>query len=337
MEQPRKPIHLTENDTPYLYEPFQNHIPGNSHFPKKKKDSFRPWHGLVVFVFLMIAFNLAGIPLMLGGMYGNAVDEIIVFLVGSILVVRALHLPVREVFPLKKPDGAGVLGTVLMWYVTYRGVLALFLLMEWIFPQEYASLSESMDSSMAGLSFGAEMILVAVTPAICEEALHRGLLQYSLRNIKKKWVMLLLMGMYFGAFHMSLVRFLPMMMMGMVLSYIRMKTDNMFYSSLFHFIHNASTVVASFAAGYLVYFTGSSSSQSANGYGMEFYIALYLFEAALMPLGLYLGSRLLNYQQTKREGFFPKEGRKKTVIKIILPTILILLGSLIFAGIGVLR
>ena len=28
-----------------------------------------------------------------------------------------------------------------MWYVTYRGVLALFLLMEWIFPQEYASLS----------------------------------------------------------------------------------------------------------------------------------------------------------------------------------------------------
>ncbi len=89
-----------------------------------------------------------------------------------------------------------------MWYVTYRGVLALFLLMEWIFPQEYASLSESMDSSMAGLSYFGELLVVALTPAICEEALHRGLLQYSLRGIKKKWVMLLLMGVYFGAFHM---------------------------------------------------------------------------------------------------------------------------------------
>lgn len=85
-----------------------------------------------MFAFLMVLFNLAGIPLVLaGGMYGNALDEIIVFLIGSILVVRALHIPLKEVFPLKKPDGAGILGTILMWYVTYRGVLALFLLMEW--------------------------------------------------------------------------------------------------------------------------------------------------------------------------------------------------------------
>ena len=115
----------------------------------------------------------------------------------------------KEVFPLKKPDGSQNLGTILMWYVTYRGVLAPFLLMEWIFPQEYASLSESMDSSMAGLSYFGELLVVALTPAICEEALHRGILQYSLRGIKKKWVMLLLMGVYFGAFHMSIVRFLP--------------------------------------------------------------------------------------------------------------------------------
>ena len=56
--------------------------------------------------------------------------------------------------------------------------------------------------------------------------------------------MLLLMGVYFGAFHYEHRPFLPMMMMGIVLSYVRMKTDNMFYSSLFHFVHNASTIVA---------------------------------------------------------------------------------------------
>ena len=217
--------------------------------------------------------------------------------------------------------------------MTYRGVLALFLLMEWIFPQEYASLSESMDSSMAGLSYFGELLVVALTPAICEEALHRGLLQYSLRGIKKKWVMLLLMGVYFGAFHMSIVRFLPMMMMGIVLSYVRMKTDNMFYSSLFHFVHNASTIVASIAASFLYMFSQGNAA-AGSGYATETYIGMYLIEAALMPIGLYMGSRLLMYQQTKSEGFFPKERRKKTIAKIVIPTILLILGGLFFLGIG---
>ena len=175
--------------------------------------------------------------------------------------------------------------------------------------------------------------VAALTPAICEEALHRGLLQYSLRGIKKKWVMLLLMGVYFGAFHMSIVRFLPMMMMGIVLSYVRMKTDNMFYSSLFHFVHNASTIVASIAASFLYMFSQGNAA-AGSGYATETYIGMYLIEAALMPIGLYMGSRLLMYQQTKSEGFFPKERRKKTIAKIVIPTILLILGGLFFLGIG---
>mgnify|MGYP002228753945 FL=1 len=162
---------------------------------------------------------------------------------------------------------------------------------------------------MAGLSYFGELLVVALTPAICEEALHRGLLQYSLRGIKKKWVMLLLMGVYFGAFHMSIVRFLPMMMMGIVLSYVRMKTDNMFYSSLFHFVHNASTIVASIAASFLYMFSQGNAA-AGSGYATETYIGMYLIEAALMPIGLYMGSRLLMYQQDKKRRIFP-EGEKK--------------------------
>ena len=99
-------IHLNENDTPYLYEPFRNQMPAKRQHPAEKEKILKPWQGLLVFAFLMVLFNLAGIPLVLaGGMYGNALDEIIVFLIGSILVVRALHIPLKEVFPLKKPDG----------------------------------------------------------------------------------------------------------------------------------------------------------------------------------------------------------------------------------------
>ena len=85
MEPQKKPIHLNENDTPYLYEPFRNQMPAKRPHPAEKEKIQKPWQGLLVFAFLMVLFNLAGIPLVLaGGMYGNALDEIIVFLIGSI-------------------------------------------------------------------------------------------------------------------------------------------------------------------------------------------------------------------------------------------------------------
>ena len=93
MEPQKKPIHLNENDTPYLYEPFRNRMPAKRPHPAEKEKILKPWQGLLVFAFLMVLFNLAGIPLVFaGGMYGNELDEIIVLLIGSILVVRALHI-----------------------------------------------------------------------------------------------------------------------------------------------------------------------------------------------------------------------------------------------------
>ena len=78
MEPQKKPIHLNENDTPYLYEPFRNQMPAKRPHPAEKEKILKPWQGLLVFAFLMVLFNLAGIPLVLaGGMYGNGRDHCI--------------------------------------------------------------------------------------------------------------------------------------------------------------------------------------------------------------------------------------------------------------------
>ena len=92
-----------------------------------------------------------------------------------------------------------------------------------------------------------------------------------------------------------------------------MKTDNMFYSSLFHFVHNASTIVASIAASFLYMFSQGNAA-AGSGYATETYIGMYLIEAALMPIGLYMGSRLLMYQQTKAKDF-SRRREKKTIAK----------------------
>lgn len=40
MEPQKKPIRLNENDTPYLYEPFRNRMPGKTAASRRKKKRY---------------------------------------------------------------------------------------------------------------------------------------------------------------------------------------------------------------------------------------------------------------------------------------------------------
>ena len=42
MEPQKKPIHLNENDTPYLYEPFRNRMPAKRPHPAEKEKILKP-------------------------------------------------------------------------------------------------------------------------------------------------------------------------------------------------------------------------------------------------------------------------------------------------------
>ena len=57
-------------------------------------------------------------------------------------------------------------------------------------------------------------------------------------------------------------------------------------------------------------------------------------KTALLELVRHECMTCLLYTSTKSERFFPKERRKKTIAKIVIPTILLILGGLFFLGIG---
>ena len=49
--------------------------------------------------------------------------------------------------------------------------------------------------------FWVSVIVVALLPAICEEAVHRGVIIHTMYRIRKEWLVVLIMGIYFGLFH----------------------------------------------------------------------------------------------------------------------------------------
>ena len=97
-------MNLDRNDSPYLYEMLTGE--------PKKKWKMKPWQGVVVFVVLLVLFQVIGSFLyLLLGIYANGVAEMIFFFGGPVLTVKLLDIDWREVFPVKKPAMQGILGT----------------------------------------------------------------------------------------------------------------------------------------------------------------------------------------------------------------------------------
>ena len=60
------------------------------------------------------------------------------------------------------------------------------------------AVSGGLDDVIYSVPFWVSIIVVSVLPAICEEAVHRGVIIHTMYRIRKEWLVVLIMGIYFG-------------------------------------------------------------------------------------------------------------------------------------------
>ncbi len=147
----------------------------------------------------------------------------------------------------------------------------------------------------------AVVLVLAVTPAICEEIAFRGFILSGMRHMGHKWVAILVTSVFFGAAHMILQQSLTACMIGMVLGYLAIQTGSLLPSVAFHLTHNALTMVLAFSVPKLIEtYPGLSFLFSVEGEEV-----LYRWPA--VAAGLVLGIGILNwfrnlpYEHTQEE------------------------------------
>ncbi len=90
----------------------------------------------------------------------------------------------------------------------------------------------------------ANIIIVAVLPAIGEELLFRGLLLKLFSNLFRNiHVGVILSAIIFSAIHLQFYGFLPRLVLGMVLGYLFVFTGNLWVPIFVHFLNNASSAI----------------------------------------------------------------------------------------------
>ncbi|WP_457651312.1 CPBP family glutamic-type intramembrane protease [Rhodocaloribacter sp.] len=86
------------------------------------------------------------------------------------------------------------------------------------------------------------LLMLAVTPALCEELLFRGYFQRQAeRGLGVFWG-LTLTGVVFGLYHLRLTQALPLIVLGIYLAYVAWRSGSLWTSVVVHFANNAFAV-----------------------------------------------------------------------------------------------
>lgn len=112
------------------------------------------------------------------------------------------------------------------------------------------SAMEASQRALAGSGIGAfvlNLIVLAITPAVCEELFFRGVLQkFFVRNISNKHIAILLTAFIFSAIHMQFSGLLPRFILGAVLGYLFYTSGSLWLSIVAHATNNALVVCVAY-------------------------------------------------------------------------------------------
>ncbi|MDR2546803.1 MAG: CPBP family intramembrane metalloprotease [Lachnospiraceae bacterium] len=291
--------------------------------------------GVVVFIITMaLMFTLGYWVQSNFGLYGVFYTQLL-FIVISIAGIFILRLKVKDVLPVKVPRMSQIFGVIIMVISALIPVAALAMINQLVFPEAIETadfMGELFRSTPVWIGF----LIVSVAPAICEEILHRGVIQHTFERsgFRSKWVTLLSIGLIFGLFHIDYTRYAVTALLGIVMAYIMIETKNILLPMLYHFLHNA----ISFSAGVVedADILGETTPQvmpsnEAMLTGLGFLLILSAGALFAIRLGARLiGARLSDLDEEERQRRM-KERRKMRIITVIASSVLFVMGVILIA------
>ena len=266
------------------------------------QQKLKPWNGFVLFAVVMVMFIFVGAQMQTAWrIYGLIATEAM-FLVIAILYAVVFRIPLKEMFPVKKFKARDFFGSL---FLAGGGILIGLVSVALVGMLIPSSLDAGDVQAITEFNSGSTGYLLtifamAVTPAICEEAIHRGAIITNFRTIKKDWIIVLIMGLFFGIFHLSVLRFVNTAIMGACLSYIVVKKNNILLSSLMHFLVNFVSTSLSYGANAN---NGSSAGVQFTAETMKAALGTYLIIGFAAPFFIVIGLMLLNPESHKKIRF----------------------------------
>ncbi len=190
-----------------------------------------------------------------------ALTQVMIFAAPVVVLAWYLKLDLRRTFSIRLPRLWHCFATLLLMAAIAPVSNLLQQIQFAVFPPSEALRDLVMQQA---LLFGdqpwwAILLVFAAVPAVCEEVLFRGFLTAGLREKMSGLKVAIVVGVIFAVFHISVERILLFTLMGMVLTFVCLRTGSIFPAMLIH-VANNGLLLAVQESGWLQGFYGLSGS-----------------------------------------------------------------------------
>ena len=160
--------------------------------------------------------------------------EILCFLLPAVVILGVRQSFGAVLTPVEKPHSEFPAAIFLVLSAALLG-LGLSGITDNIF--DLSELSRELEKEIGSYGLFRQVIIFAVLPAVCEEALFRGVILNSLKGLGK-WTAITLTAVIFTVFHGSVELFLPIFVVSFALTVIAFGRGGLLLAVACHFLHN---------------------------------------------------------------------------------------------------
>ena len=241
---------------------------------------------LILVVALLLMVYLGGIMSLDNPIFGVIIPQLFI---GLLPVLAALYIKadMRAVFGLKLPGLRQLLGSFILIIGSSSAVLILAELLAYLMPGKNKAVTTGFEDTLSGVPFVGALLLIALTPAICEELMFRGYLLTAFKNKMKLEYAIIIVSILFGISHMSIIRLLPTALLGVALAYAFHKSGSIVCSGLMHFLNNGLSVVMMYYGEKIPVLNSEEMTKPVIG-------VMIVLAAICIPIGIMLLNNSVN-------------------------------------------
>lgn len=178
--------------------------------------------------------------------YSVIISQFIFLLLPTILLIRRWHTRhvLRYIRITKVPVFEILLAFTgaIMFFPVSAGI-SNFLMNQLHFPDFLARIDSLVFASNTPSELAWVIVIVCVTPAICEETLFRGYIQRTLERTIG-WKSVLVAGILFGLYHMRPLNLVSLALFGILIGYFVYRSKSLLPSMTAHFTYNLIAVLS---------------------------------------------------------------------------------------------
>ncbi len=181
-------------------------------------------------------------------------NQYVIILLPVIIYMLVKKLSFKEVFRLNKLDALSALIIILISFPALFVAVMLNTIVVYLL-QYIGSIPVQpipVPGNLKELAVG--LFVVAVSPAICEELLHRGIMLKAYEN-RGSVKAVVITSIIFGLFHFDITNLLGATFLGLLIGYYVLRTNSIYAGMLAHFMHNA-------IHEFMLYFSRSEATRS---------------------------------------------------------------------------